>query len=47
MSGRSEESIPSPEGTAVALAVSPLPADRAQAGGKDNVVDAEFVDVGQ
>ena len=30
MSGRSEESIPSPEGTAVALAVSPLPADRAR-----------------
>ena len=28
MSGRSEESISSPEGSAVALAVSPLPADR-------------------
>jgi DNA-binding response OmpR family regulator len=30
MSARSEKSIPSPEGTAVALAVSPLPADRAR-----------------
>jgi DNA-binding response OmpR family regulator len=28
MSGRSEKSIPSPEGTAAVLAVSPLPADR-------------------
>ena len=30
MSGRAEEFIPSPEGTAVALAVSPSPADRAR-----------------
>jgi DNA-binding response OmpR family regulator len=30
MSGREEEFIPSPERTAVALAVSPLPADRAR-----------------
>ena len=28
MSGRSEKSVPSPEGTAAVLAVSPLPADR-------------------
>jgi hypothetical protein len=28
MSARAEKSIPSPEGTAVVLAVSPLPADR-------------------